>query len=119
MDYWIVNEIFYNEDGVLTVNENGPVEETYVFRSSSEGDPVLVETNGESAGVKEKDGVKYVWGTLQEDLLLCEIEGETPVDVKIVIWLDGEDRECGNELIGGQVKAKFNFTAVDKESETE
>lgn len=119
---WMPNsdiEIFCNEEGTLEVNENGVVEENYIFRSSPEGDPFVVETNGESTGVKEKDGVMYLWGELEEDLPLCKIEGDTPVDVKIVIWLDGEDRECRNELIGGQVKAKFDFTVVDKEYETE
>jgi hypothetical protein len=119
---WIPNaktEILYDSEGALTVDENGTVEDAYKFRSSAEGDPFLVETDGASSGIKNIDGVQYVWGDLEEDLSLCEMEAETPVDVKFVIWLDGEDRECREELISGQVKAKFDFTVVDKETEAE
>lgn len=119
---WIPNaqtEITPNGEGGLTVNESGSVEESYKFRSSTEEEPLLIETNGEHYGVTEVDGIRYVWGNLEEDLVICEMESNTPIELKLIIWLDGEDRECRNEMIGGQVVARFDFTVDEKESDTE
>ncbi len=120
---WIPNaqtEITPNGEGGLIINESGAVEETYKFRSSTDEEPILIETEGKAFGVKEIEGVRYVWGNLEEDIIICEMQPNTPIDLKLVIWLDGEDRECRNEMIGGQVAAIFDFTVDDeKESETE
>lgn len=115
---WMPNsntEASYDDNGYLVINKNGSVEDSYKFRSSTEGDHVLIETNGESYGIQEIDGVKYVWGNLEEDLLICEMAPNVPVALKVVIWLDGEDRECCNEMIGGQVVAKFDFAVDNRE----
>ena len=115
---WIPNsetEASYDDNGYLVINKNGYVEDSYKFLSSADGDHILIETNGESYGIQEIDGVRYVWGNLEEDLLICEMASNTPVALKVVIWLDGEDRECCNEMIGGQVVARFDFTVDNRE----
>ena len=64
----------------------------------------------------EEDGVLYAWGDLEEDLPFATLEGFSEQDFKIVIWLDGNDRECHNALMGGEVSIKLGFVI---ESSTE
>ena len=62
-------------------------------------------------GEKEVDGVRYVWGKIdgnaEHDVLVGEIDGREKY--RCVIWLDGNDRECENELLNLGVVATFKF----------
>ena len=37
----------------------------------------------------------------------------------VVIWLEGWDPECVDDIMGGEVKLSMNFHIIDKEAENE
>ena len=57
------------------------------------------------------NGVKYVWGKIDEqnehNVLIGELNGTGKY--RCVIWLDGNDRECNNELLNADITAIFKF----------
>ena len=55
------------------------------------------------------DGVRYAWGKLDANnsILVGELEGTAMY--RCVIWLDGNDRECNNELLDRDIVATFKF----------
>lgn len=60
-------------------------------------------------GEKIVDGVKYAWGKpdANNSILVGELEGTAKY--RCVIWLDGNDRECNNELLDKDIVATFKF----------
>ncbi|MBR0449850.1 MAG: hypothetical protein IIX30_03440, partial [Clostridia bacterium] len=53
------------------------------------------------------DGVRYVWGAVGDGIKVGMLNGEGKY--RIVIWLDGNDRECDQSISGGEIKAAFKF----------
>lgn len=60
-------------------------------------------------GEKTVGGVRYAWGKPDADnsVLVGELEGTAKY--RCVIWLDGNDRECNNELLDKDIVATFKF----------
>lgn len=94
--------------------ENGEVEESYVFITGDNGnDSIVIETKGRPNGSKTIDGVTYIWGDLQENIEMGITEANVQQTFKLVIWIDGLDRECHNALMDGLVSVNFKIL-VDK-----
>lgn len=95
--------------------ETGAVEDRYVFVSGENGsNSIVVETKGEPNGSQVIDNITYVWGDLEENLEIGSTEGNTQQDFKLVLWIDGQDRECHNALMDGLVSVNFKILVDDK-----
>lgn len=74
---------------------------------ASEGEFTIDSEHGET----NFNGVKYVWGKIDEkndhNVLVGELNGTGKY--RCVIWLDGNDRECNNELLNADITAIFKF----------
>ncbi len=131
---WIPNttyQITYSESEGYLANMNGEAESSYVFRSNvtEEGNFTLYPTadgtaEGEKlpAGVREVDGVVYIWGSLNDIPALSitpigTCKANTEEYFRLTIWLEGSDRECDNAVIGGAIKAMLSFNTVFKATE--
>lgn len=89
---------------------------------------VQVYRNGESTvyAKQARDGtaeVDPVWGEtvpfvdgtticdfIREDFVVNEIDKYT-----VVVWLEGWDPECVNDILGGELKMRMNFSVLDPE----
>jgi len=49
---------------------------------------------------------------VREDFVIGEVDKYT-----VVIWLEGEDPECVNDILGGELKMSMNFHVLDEEDE--
>ena len=72
-------------------------------------DRTVVETNGKASGSKTINNVTYAWGDLEESFEIGSIEGDTEKSFKVVIWIDGDDRECHNALLDGLVSVNLKI----------
>ncbi|MBE6592731.1 MAG: hypothetical protein E7642_01910 [Ruminococcaceae bacterium] len=101
----------------LMQNKNeGKVEDEYVYAVSKtdEGElqMVEIETGGKASGTHVVDGVTYAWG----ELTACKIgdlKANTDMNFRIVVWVDGNDRECDNALLAGQINVDLQFGTID------
>lgn len=87
---------------------------------------VRVIREGESAdyakvakdGSKEKEAADYSWVdpvTVMKETS-AQVKSGEKIKYTIVIWLEGEDPECVNEIMGGEVKLSMDFSVVDNEA---
>ena len=70
------------------------------------------------------DYVRVVPLSFVSDTIVAEglQEGVGPGDVNkytVVIWLEGDDPECNDDLIGGHIGMEFRFQMKDEEDETD
>ena len=81
---------------------------SYTF-VTADGSEKQFNVNG-ATGKQEVDGITYAWGPVDENrqIDIDTISGTS--QYRFVIWLDGNDREAGNELIGQKYVANFNIT---------
>ena len=100
--------------------ENGEIESGYIFISDESGESTtIIETEGASSGSKTVNGVTYVWGDLEENLEIGTTEGNQQQYFKLIIWVDGNDRECHNALMDGLVSVDLKILVDNKTEEGE
>lgn len=89
---------------------------TIVYPDGEEIKQKTLTVTGESGEIT-LDGVRYVWGEINENRTVCMDRLENSAKYRCVIWLDGNDRECDNELANQSVVATFKFLpkAIDEE----
>ncbi len=119
-----------NNNGVYAVTENGTAEESvaFVFDSFDPND----EANGGKAlsdcvrpvlttekPYTEEDGITYIWGPVTTDVPLGQLVGDVENNFRLVVWIDGNDRECENALLEGVVSLKINFAVMEASEATE
>ncbi len=105
LTYWyevIVDDVIKNVDEAIRIRiyRNGE-DVTYAKRSSLGGQP-------EPNTTPFKD-IKNAEGTI----ILEEISGFKPLDLDrytIVVWLEGDDPDCNDPLIGGEIKMHMVIT---------
>ena len=104
-------------------DKNGVLEEFFevVYADENSGEAVTkkVWTNGAASGNAEVNGVSYYWGSLYGENNMNLGKMANSVTYRCIIWLDGKDVDCSNELADLRIKATFNFTSVGKVLETE
>lgn len=101
--------------GTTALTQEGEVEEQYTFISNEDGTVgATVSTKGRPSGMTVIDEVTYAWGNLNDldELLEIGMLENGMGDFKIVIWIDGSDRECHNALLNGLVSVKLALTGV-------
>ncbi len=105
-------QLVKNENGTLDIatGEGSVVEESYKFVSNANGDGKAIQTNGAKSGeyLDTLTGIRYTWGT-DHDIPITHITNGGQNDLKVVVWIDGHDRECHNALIGGIVDLNLMF----------
>lgn len=70
-------------------------------------------SSGDSEGGDDADlaeeGVIYAWGALSEKQIVGNLVGGQQNKFRLVIWVDGNDRECHNALLDGLIFVSLHF----------
>lgn len=105
------------EDEYTIVYPDGEEIKQKTLIVTGESGETTLDLNGESGETTLDDGVRYVWGEINENRTVCMDRLENSAKYRCVIWLDGNDRECDNELANQSVVATFKFLpkAIDEE----
>ena len=91
-------------------HEDFQYEESYLyFGESSEGNDPIVAGTRNGLYVDESTGITYAWGELTTKVAIGELIGGQSNDFRLVIWVDGNDRECHNAMLGGRVMVSLHF----------
>lgn len=124
---WIPNPTYeYKKvNRKITYLIDGSVEESYSFATTTNvDDNIIIETQGENSGIETKNGIKFVWGDMEDiiaksnnELVLVNLTKNTPKHCRIMIWIDGSDRECEKELMGKDINMLFAFHLKETEEE--
>jgi len=110
---WIPNVTYQltNDGTTKSFNENGTVEDSYIFTNSlTEGDTTEVVTNGLESGSVTIGGVNYIWGSVTEDTLLFHDDSGIN-EFLLTIWFENTDREADSTLSGGKLDAYIYLTS--------
>lgn len=69
---------------------------------------IIPESAQEKSGYCVENDVVYAWGDITEKIPFADLNsGEN--DFRLIIWVDGHDRECRNALLSGQVQVVLHF----------
>ena len=88
---------------LITDPESSEIESSYFFLGATDEDKIEVKTNGNSSGAEVIDGVTYVWGELDARQRIGTVTAGTDNDFRLVVWVEGTDRECHNALLDGLI----------------
>lgn len=104
-----------NEYSIVT-GEQATIEEKYTFLTSyNANDKTATTKEIQTQSIKNGhciiDGITYIWGDIADGNCpkITTVYGEQPFSV--IMWIDGNDRECDNALVGGKVQLNLCFTA--------
>ena len=101
INYWATIKI---DDVIKNVDEAIRV---MVFKN---GDKVIYAKNNKVTGQPEPDTISFY----DEDTIMLEVTENFKVgDIDkytVVIWVEGDDPECKNDLIGGEIKMHMTLT---------
>ncbi|MBE6533457.1 MAG: hypothetical protein E7678_00580 [Ruminococcaceae bacterium] len=116
-------------DVTSSKNGNSGLDSTYTFvnpiNEGEEDESAVEETvtiSTDHGSAETPSGIRYAWGKIdgitEHNVFVDELDESAKY--RCVIWLDGNDRECDNELLDTDIVATFKFfpEAVD-ESESE
>jgi len=95
-----------DSSGVLVGTISGEKEDASADGSSSDG-----ATEGDNAEqeTEAEDNVIYAWGPLSQKQIVGNLIGGEQNKFKLVIWVDGNDRECHNALLEGLIFVSLHF----------
>ncbi len=96
------------------VNTEDPVPETSITLVDAQGKDYSIEITGTSGHMIDQSGVTYVWGDITEQDLItvANLPSQTEKEFRLVVWVDGNDRDCNNSIMGGNVFVDLKFTAA-------
>ena len=92
-----------DDDTATLETDSSDVEATYTFLGETVDDKIEISTNGESSGSVQIDGVTYAWGELDERQQIGTLTLDRDNEFRLVIWIEGTDRECHNALLDGLI----------------
>lgn len=122
---------YIQNNGKETFDYNATLEVTGVSKSCDEAARIMVYKNGEPTiyakpelGTKDtpvpiaKEGYSdYAVPFLDNDTVFSKtMEDFSPGDVdkySVVVWIEGEDSECINDIMGGHMRLSMNFEAAE------
>ena len=115
----VTTELKQSSDGSYWVDRNGEVKGTVFV--DGQGNEYTINENGDPYGtyLRPEDGILYVWGAFPSDVAFGELIGNEKSDFQIVIWLDGNDRECREVAIEEKIEVNVTFNAIEKQETTE
>ena len=118
---YIAYTFYLKNTGQDTVTYQASMETANVTRGIDEAIRIRLYTNGESVdyakpkadGTPERGTTPFA---ASNTVLRYERQGFSPGDMDkftVVIWLEGDDPDCVDDIIGGSVKIEFNFKIVE------
>ena len=108
---WIPDVVTKLEDDGSISSDNP---ETSILFHKENSEAYSVNVTGE-AGYTTADGVTYLWGDIPAcEYMVTSLYKNEEVDLRIVIWTEGTDRDCRDYVSLGDVNINLNFTAVKK-----
>lgn len=121
---------FYcKNNGQVTLDYEAYLEITGVAKSADEAVRVMVYKNGEPAVYgkgqyndreqAETDCTKFVTDTTVMTTTTENFEVDQVDKYTIVIWVEGEDPECLDDIRNGHVRMRMLFNVVDEEEKTD
>ena len=123
-DNYIAYTFYLGNTGVQTINYWYEVVIDDVIKNVDEAVRIMIIRNGERTiyakknadTKKEEDGTKAFYDneiSSQEHIaVLEEVKNFKPLDIDrftIVVWLEGDDPDCVNAIIGGEIKMHMNI----------
>ena len=114
----VTTELKQKTDGSYWVDREGEVESTVFV--DEQGNEYTINENGDPYGtyLRPEDGILYVWGATPDDVTFGDLVADEKSDYQIVIWLDGNDRECQEVAILEKIEVNVTFNAVEKQTPT-
>ncbi len=127
---------YMKNNGIETFDYNATLEVTGVSKSCDEAARIMVYKNGEPTiyakpKLGTKDSPEKIAGANSEDAVLF-LDNDTvytelctgfevgQVDkYTVVIWFEGEDSECINDIMGGHMRLAMNFEAAELKANSE
>ena len=108
-------------DGNYSFVDNGQVEDEYLLIGSYEeledGTIAVSETkiatqNKTSGEITDTiTGVTYAWGELTTHKI-GDLVSNTYCDFRVVVWVDGNDKDCDNALLDGLITVNLDFGTI-------
>ncbi len=98
-------ELGFDENGQIFVNDNSAnYEEKYLFMGADEA-KIEINTNSTAQGVDDTttENVIYAWGDISEKQRIGTLTAGEANYFRLVVWVDGHDRECHNALLSGLI----------------
>jgi len=114
---WIPNstiQLVELEDGTCELLTDGEVEQSYTFLKQNQT-TFSIETNGQPNGNVIVDDVVYVWGDITSENCPTITTFIGQKQFRAITWVDGNDRECTNALVGGKINVNLCFGAKERE----
>lgn len=123
-DNYVVYTFFVENQGTETVDYWSQILIDDVVKRVDEAVRIKVYKNGEEItyakvsrnGKPEKDTKAFI---SDEEVSLDQIQGFKPGDIDrytIVIWLEGNDPECTDNILGGEIKIHMEFNSENIEN---
>ena len=102
-----VTELVWIPDVLTNKDGDDKLETDYIIATAESRDAERSFSVTAESGEATVDGVRYVWGAVGDGIKVGTLNGEGKY--RIVIWLDGNDRECDQSISGGELNATFKF----------
>lgn len=102
-----VTELVWIPDVLTNKDGDDKLETDYIIATAESRDAEKSLSVSAESGEITFDGVRYVWGDVGDGIKVGTLNGEGKY--RIVIWLDGNDRECDQSISGGELNATFKF----------
>lgn len=102
-----VTELVWIPDVLTNKDGDDKLETDYIIAAAESRDAEKSFSVSAESGETTVDGVRYVWGAVGDGIKVGALNGEGKY--RIVIWLDGNDRECDQSISGGELNATFKF----------
>ena len=113
--------VIWIPDVVSKVDINGEItteQETEVVFRDDNGDTYQIAIDGENGTYTDSEsGIQYVWGSIIEPLALTDLPAGSPLDLRLVLWIDGEDRDCRDFVPLTDVSVALHLSAGQKAAE--
>ena len=106
-------ELVEDEEGKLSIVDDPELvnyEEEYLYLGESSENEIVVSTGSTPrSGSTVIDGVTYAWGDINNKIKIADLDGGVNNNFRLVIWVDGNDRECHNALMDGLITVALHF----------
>ncbi len=103
-------KVIWIPDITSTASGTSTLDEKFSYLSGVDGSSEEYEFTSTDPGLEVVDGITYVWGDIDgnNEASLGILSGSD--DYRIVVWLDGNDREFDLNLLGEKFSATFKIS---------
>ena len=85
------------------------------FLRNDSGEAYSIAIEGESGSyVDPESGVQYVWGPIDDPFALTDLPAGEALELRLVLWIDGEDRDCRDFVLLSDVSLAWHLSADKK-----